>query len=62
MQVTTLKEDSLQNLREAYNLIFSTVDIHSVFHHEVPEEVLNKLYCMCEDLSDIIQDHFQDNQ
>ena len=61
MSILTVKQASHNDLLQAMRMIDHIVSMHSMYKHEVPEEVLNKLYTMVEELDDIIADHFAED-
>ena len=61
MSVLTVKQASHNDLLQAKRMIDHIVSMHDMYKHEVPADILNKLYLMVEELDDIIADHFSED-
>jgi len=61
MSILTLKQASHDDLLQAMRMIDHIVSMHDMYKHEVPAEILHKLYMMVEELDDIIVDHFSED-
>lgn len=61
MSILTVKQASHNDLLQAKRMIDHIVSMHDIYKHEVPKEILHKLYMMVEELDDIIVDHFSED-